>query len=75
MKKREGFFEKYLDEIYDVSKMLEEEGHSSAECRYCEIMAVILLFINEGIRAIRFTLSIALGLLLGFAVNFVLMGR
>lgn len=74
MKKKKDFFEKYLDEIYEITKMLKEEGHSSAECSYCEIMAVILLFINEGIRAIRFTLSIALGVLLGFAVNFILMG-
>ena len=74
MKKKKDFFDKWLDEIYDVSEMLEKEGHSAAECRYCEIVATLLLFIKEGIRTISLTLSVALGVLLGFAVNFILMG-
>lgn len=74
MNKEKDFFDKRLDDIFEVSKMLEEEGHSPAECRYGEIVAVILLFINEGIRAIRFTLSIALGLMAGLAFKFILMG-
>ena len=75
MKKKRDFFDERLDDIFEVSKVLQEEGHSAAECRYGEIVAVILLFINEGIRAIRFTLSCALGALAGLAISFILMGR
>ena len=41
--------------------MLHKEGHSAAECGYCEIMATILLLILDSLRAIRYALFFLAG--------------
>lgn len=53
MKKRDDFFDRYLNQVYEVGEMLHEEGYSAAERRYLEIMATILLFILDSLRTIR----------------------
>lgn len=73
-KKRQDFFHRYLDEIYDVSDMLNKEGKSRAECRYREIVAIILLFIREDLRAIRGVLFGLLGLFIGLLLRSLLGG-
>ena len=62
MKKRQDRFERELRELYDVTKVLKEEGESDGECRYKELVATILLFIDDGLR----TIGLALFGLLGF---------
>lgn len=49
----ESWTKKKLKEIYDISDVLYKEGHSSAECRYMEIVAVILLFIESHLNILR----------------------
>lgn len=61
MKKRKDLFERYLDEIYDISKMLNEEGYNAAKRRYLEVVAMILLFILDSLRAIRSILCLSIG--------------
>lgn len=68
-KKSQNFFDRYLDEIYDVSDMLQKEGHSRAECRYCEIMAIILLFLTNSVRTLRLYISGLGGMLLGLLLS------
>lgn len=52
-KKKEDFFTRYLGEVYNISNMLKQEGCSSAECRYREIVATIMLVIRDDLHAIR----------------------
>lgn len=52
----ESWTKKKLKEIYDISDVLYKEGHSSAECRYIEVVATILLFIESHLSVLR-TLS------------------
>lgn len=65
MKKKKGFFDRYLEEIYKISRMLDKEGKKTAESRYCEIMAELLLFICDGLRTIRSILFLLTGYLIG----------
>lgn len=63
MKKRESFFDRKLDEAYDIKKMLEKEGKTNAESRAYVYIATILLFIESALRRISFALFILLGLI------------
>lgn len=65
MKKKKGFFNSYLEEIYKISGMLDKEGKETAESRYCEIMARLLLFICDSLRTIRTLLFLLAGYLIG----------
>lgn len=69
MKKRKDFFNRYLDEIYDVSNMLRQQGKSYAECRYLEIVAVLLLFVNEELRMIGCGFAALLGFFFGLIIR------
>lgn len=62
MKKRTDRFERELRELCDITKVLEEEGESDGERRYKELIATILLFIDDSLRMI----GLALFGLLGF---------
>ena len=68
-KKSQDFFHRYLDEIYHVSDMLQEEGHSRAECRYCEIVAIILLFLTNSVRTVRSYICALGGMFLGLLLS------
>ena len=72
MKKRKSFFERYLDEIYNVSEMLHKEGCSDGERRYKEVVAVIALFILENLRALLRMLACMTGTLLGLLLSLLL---
>lgn len=72
MKKREDFFDRYLDKIYDAVEMLHKQGYGPAECRYAEVVATILLFICDSLRAISFLLFALSGFLAGALASFVL---
>nr|DAE37700.1 MAG TPA: hypothetical protein [Bacteriophage sp.] len=61
-------FKQALNEIHDITYMLEQEGKSAAECRYCEIMYIRLLLIFETLSSVRMTLCCLLGML---AVHFI----
>lgn len=65
MKKADERFERGLTEIEELGKMIEQEGESSAKCRYREIMAVRLLLIEDSLLTIRRMLALGIGLLLG----------
>ena len=64
-KKRPSYFERRLDEIYDVEKVFREEGHEAAERRYLKIVVLLLLFIDDSLRSIRLSLSMLAGLFAG----------
>lgn len=69
MKKRQDVFSSYLDKVYNVCKMLEQEGYSRGEARYFEIVATILLRILDSLRAIRFLLCFFAGALLAYMIE------
>lgn len=71
-KKAPSYFEKRLDEIYNVEEVFCKEGHEAAERGYLKIVALLLLFIDEGLRSIRFFLSALTGIFLGFALTRIL---
>lgn len=64
-KKPPSYFERRLDEIYNVEEVFREEGHEAAERRYLKIVALLLLFIDDSLRSIRFFLSAMAGLFTG----------
>lgn len=66
-KKTPSYFERRLDEIYDVEEVFHQEGHEAAERRYLKIVALLLLFIDDSLRSIRFFLSAMAGLFIGLA--------
>ena len=60
---RTSRFESVLNEIYDVAKVLNEQGESDGKSRYMKIMAETLLFIDDSLRVIRLVLCFGLGVL------------
>lgn len=72
MKKKRSFPEQLLDEVYDLSEMLKEEGKSYAERRNNEIMARLLLLLLDGQKIFRTSTMFLLGLILGTALNILL---
>lgn len=68
-KKKQDLFSSYLDEVYDVTNVLKQEGKSHAECRYMEIMAVLLLFVLDSLRVIRSCFFAAFGIALGLFLS------
>lgn len=71
-KKREDLFKYYIDQVCDITEMLEKEGHSRAECRYKEVMAIILLLILDSLRVCRTYLCILIGALFAHLLSGVL---
>lgn len=69
MKKKRSYPEQLLEEVYDLSDMLKEEGKSYAERRNNEIMAMLILLIVNRLDSIRFAIYFILGILLGTALN------
>ena len=67
-------FERVLHEIYDLSDMLKQQGQYDGKCGYLEIMAEILLFIEDSLRVIRGFLACGLGLLIGRLLSALFMG-
>ena len=64
-KKTPSYFKRRLDEIYEVEDVFRKEGHEAAERGYLKIVALLLLFIDESLRSIRFFLSALTGLFTG----------
>ena len=58
-------FERGVNQILDISVMLEQKGEYSPECRYLEIMAILLLSIDESLNAFRSFFYFGFGFLLG----------
>lgn len=56
-----------LDEMYDITKVLKQEGKSAAECRYMEIVYTRLLLIFDALSFMRTLFFFLLGML---AVHF-----
>ena len=56
-----------LDEMYDITQMLKQEGKSAAECRYMEIVYTRLLLIFDALSFMRTLFFFLLGML---AVHF-----
>lgn len=56
-----------LDEMYDITQMLKQEGKSAAECRYMEIVYTRLLLIFDALSFLRTLFFFLLGML---AVHF-----
>lgn len=70
--KTPSYFQRRLDDIYDIRKVFRKEGHEAAERSYHEIMCLLLLFINESLRSIRFFLSVLTGGFLGILFSLAL---
>ena len=64
-KKRSERFDRELYELYDIEKMLQEEGKSNGERRYKVLVAEALLFIELSLRDIGLALFILLGFVIG----------
>ena len=58
---RKKNIERVLNEMYEVTAVLNEEGQSYAESRYKEIVAMTLLAILDHLRALRAILCFLLG--------------
>ena len=71
-KKVPSYFERRLDEIYEIEDVFHEEGHEAAERGYLKIVALLLLFIDENLRSIRFFLSALTGLFAGMLFSHIL---
>ena len=65
-KKTESYFDRRLDDIYDVEEVFRSEGHEAAERHYLKIVALMLLFIDDHLRSIRFALCAISGAVAGF---------
>lgn len=52
-----------LDEMYDITQMLKQEGKSAAECRYMEIVYTRLLLIFDALSFLRTLFFFLLGML------------
>lgn len=62
-------FERLLNEIEDVSQMLDEKGERDGKSRYMEIMAKLLLSIDDSLCALRGFAAIGIGLAVGLALS------
>lgn len=71
-KKIPSYFERRLDEIYNVEKVLREEGHEAAERSYLKIVALLLLFIDDSMRSIRLFFSALTGCAAGLFIGHLL---
>lgn len=71
-KKTPSYFERRLDEIYNIEKVFREKGHEAAERSYLKIVALLLLFIDDSLRAIRRLFSALAGLLTGAFISYLL---
>lgn len=71
-KKKPSHFERMLEEIYDIDNMLHDEGYGAAERRYREIVASLLLFIENSLSSIRLFLSALTGCLFGLLLSYAL---
>lgn len=65
MKKREDLFDRDLRELYDIKKMLKEEGQSDGECSYKVFMGVQLLYLVTTLHRIALVLFCLLGFVIG----------
>jgi hypothetical protein len=72
--KQPNRFEQTLKEIKEIRMMLDGEGQNDGKSRYLEIMATILLFIEDSLSVIRSLLCIGLGFAFALFLNRVLMG-
>lgn len=69
MKNGTDRFEHTLDEIYDVSDMLQSKGEYDGKCRYLEIMAKELLFISASLSLLRTILYVGFGVIIGHLLS------
>ena len=64
-KKSDEQFERDLHELYDIAKVLKEEGQGDGECRYKVFVATLLLFIDISLHRICLALSCLLAYVFG----------
>ena len=60
MKKREDRFDRKLTELYEIEKMLKEEGKADGECRYKVFVAAQLLYLALSFHDIALMLVVLL---------------
>lgn len=65
MKKKNDFFDKQLEEIIEVSHMLDEKGQGDGKGRAYQVAMELLLFCELHLTYIRRVLFILLGLEIG----------
>lgn len=65
MKKGRERFEREVRKLYDIEKVLNQEGQSDGERSYKVFVATLLLFIDDSLRYICTALSILAGLVIG----------
>ena len=58
-----------LEEIYDISDMLQRQGEYDGKSRYLEIMAKLLLGIDDSLRLLRSYLAFIAGLAISFFIK------
>lgn len=68
-KKSDERFERDLRELYNIEKMLDEEGQGDGERRYKVFVATLLLFIDLSLHRICFVLCCMLGFEIGKFVS------
>lgn len=69
MKKETDRLEHTLEEIYNISDMLESKGEYDGKCRYLEIMAKELLFISAALNLLRTILCVGFGVIIGHLLS------
>ena len=65
LKKGRERFEREVRNLYEIEKVLDQEGQSDGERSYKVFVATILLFIDDSLRYICTALSILAGLVIG----------
>lgn len=67
--KKPDRFERMHNEIIEIGQMLQEKGEYDGKCRYLEIMAIILLFIDNSLSVIRSVLFAGAGVIAGLLIS------
>lgn len=67
-------FEQALAQINEIRDMLDEEGKNDGKSRYLEVMAKLLLSIDESLSLLRGYLAFLIGLALALFIGSMLMG-
>ena len=68
-RKKPDRFQRTLEQIYDVSEMLDAEGQDDGKSRYLEIMASLLVSIDLSLHLLRSYLACGIGLAVGLLLG------
>lgn len=63
--KKPDRYQRALDEIYEITRVLQQEGQYDGKSRYLEIVAILLLSVDMSLHILRSLIACGLGVLIG----------